>query len=94
MKLFDLIDISDKDKDSRQSCYVLEFFQFIHPEGRDGKCLLQLVYEYDPYGWANPLFASGFSILEYGSLFYMYFRFRWSLINFSIFTDSRFRRKE
>jgi hypothetical protein len=91
MKLFELIDISDKDEDSRQVCYILEFFQFLIHEGEDGKCLFQLVYEYDPYGWTNPLFASGFSILEYASLFYMYFKFGWSVINFSIFADSKFR---
>lgn len=90
MKLFDLINKSDNDEESCQFCYILEFFQFNRnpSEGRDGRCLLQLVYEYDPYGWGNPLFASGFAILEYASLFYMYFRIRWSVINFSIFSKS------
>lgn len=89
MKIFDFIDTSENE--SRQLCYIFEFFQFPLHEGRDGRCLFQLLYEYDPYGWTDPLFATGFSVLDYASLFRMYFRFRWSVINFSIFTDSMLR---
>ena len=91
MKLFDFIDASDNDEESRQRLYILEFFQFVQPK-RDPKCLFQFCYEYDPYGWSDPLFASGFSILEY-SAFYIYFKCRRSVVNFFILTDSRNRWK-